>query len=77
MGTWNYRVVRSIEKDLDGEPVEQYAIHETHYDKLGMPSSITANAMTTSFESVDELRDALIRMLDSCVTKPVLNYDDF
>jgi len=76
MPTWNYRVVRSTEIH-EGVRYESYAIHEAHYDTpIEVPHSITSRAMTTSFDSVDELRDGLAKMLLS-VDKPVLNYEDF
>lgn len=76
MPTWNYRVVRSTEIH-EGVRYESYAIHEAHYDTpIEVPHSITSRAMATSFDSVDELRDGLAKMLLS-VDKPVLNYEDF
>lgn len=75
MNTWNYRVVRTLTGDAD-EP-ESFAIHEAYYDTpLEAPHSITANAVTTSFDSVDGLREALTLMLAS-IDKPVLHYEDF
>ena len=76
MPSWDYRVVRTRVPD-DREPYYTYAIHEAHYDAPDAePGSISAGAMTTSFESVDELRAALVRMLMS-LEKPALDYEDF
>ena len=76
MATWNYRVVRTTQT-VNGEEYVAYAIHEAHYDTpTGAPRAISENGMTTSFETVDELRNALIRMLAS-LDKPALNYEDF
>jgi hypothetical protein len=76
MAGWNYRVVR-IKTPDDREPYASYAIHEAHYDNPNAePGSISAEAMTTSFDSVTDLRDALTRMLAS-LDEPVLHYEDF
>lgn len=76
MNTWNYRVVRTKTPD-DREPYQTFAIHEAHYDTpIEAPHSITEDAMTTSFDTIDELRDALTRMLAS-LDKPVLHREDF
>jgi hypothetical protein len=76
METWNYRTVRST-VIVDGVRYESYAIHEAHYDTpIEAPHSITSRAMTTSFDSLDDLRDGLTKMLAS-LDKPVLNYEDF
>jgi hypothetical protein len=76
MNTWNYRVVRSTVLH-QGVRYESYAIHEAHYDTpIEAPHSVSMTAMTTSFDSVDDLRDGLTRMLAS-LDKPVLNYEDF
>lgn len=72
---WNYRVVRTTGVDM-GEPFEVVAIHEAHYDADDKPHSITADPVTASFDSIEELRAALTRMLAS-LDKPVLNYQDF
>jgi hypothetical protein len=76
MNTWNYRVVRSTQI-VEGVRYESYAIHEAHYDTpIEAPHSITQNAMTTSFDSVDDLRTGLTKMLVA-LDKPTLNYEDF
>jgi predicted FMN-binding regulatory protein PaiB len=76
MSTWNYRVVHTRGSDEHGE-WEAFAIHEAHYDTpQEAPHSITKNAMTTSFDSTSDLRDALTRMLAS-LDKPTLDYEDF
>jgi hypothetical protein len=77
MNTWNYRVVRHVDKVRDGSEYVSYAIHEAHYDTpIEVPHSITDNPVTTSFDTLDELRDALTKMLLG-LDKPVLNYEDF
>jgi hypothetical protein len=76
MSTWNYRVARTTQT-VNGEEYVSFAIHEAHYDKPeSAPRVISRDAMTTSFESVEELRAGLTRMLAS-LDKPVLNYEDF
>lgn len=76
MMAWAYRVVRTTYA-VQGEPVSEFAIHEA-YTLIGrdQPSQITAAPQTTSFDSIDALRDALTRMLAS-LDQPVLRYEDF
>lgn len=77
MSGWNYRLVRTIEDIIAGREYVSYAIHEAHYDtSQDAPHSITARPMTARFDSVDELRDGLTKMLAS-LDKPVLNYEDY
>jgi hypothetical protein len=76
VNTWNYRVVRTTHI-VSGVRYESYAIHEAHYDTpIEAPHSVTERPMTTSFDSVDDLRTGLTKMLAS-LDKPVLNYEDF
>jgi hypothetical protein len=72
---WNYRVVRTTGEHR-GEAFEVVAIHEAHYDTDGKPRTITADPVTASFDSIEDLRAGLTRMLAS-LDQPVLNYDDF
>jgi hypothetical protein len=76
MNSWNYRVIRST-FIAQGVRYESYAVHEAYYDTpIESPHSIMERPVTTSFDSVDDLREGLTKMLAS-LDKPVLNYEDF
>lgn len=64
MGTWNYRVVRSIEPDGS----RYYTIREGHYDKPMdvRPVAITATAAYPGGTTLIELRKDLALMCAAC-----------
>lgn len=72
---WNYRVVKSR-----GFGRPYWGIFEVYYDKVGNPTSLTADAVgptadeDTQAESIEDIRGTLTMMLES-LSKPVLNED--
>jgi len=71
MGTWNHRVLRSV--DVQGDVT--LAIHEVHYDD-DKPVMCTESPVKVLGEDVQELRQTLTWML-ACLDKPVLEYSQF
>jgi hypothetical protein len=70
MSYWNHRVTR---RELAGEV--EYAIREVHYDNSGKIMGWTAAAIPATGETVEEVREALERML-SCTVSPVIDITD-
>ena len=64
---WNHRVMKS----KDGED-DFFTIHEVYYDKEGKVDGDTARGTSPCGKSLQELREALERMLKS-LDKEVLN----
>lgn len=71
MSTWNYRVIKTM--DRDGKPVFQ--IHEAYYDARGRVNRITETPVAALGQTRDELEHDLIQQLVA-VQRPVLNYED-
>jgi hypothetical protein len=70
--SWNYRVVKSKEGDLDW-----YEIHEAYYDDgQSYPSVITQNPSAPAGNSIEDLKENIETML-LALEKPVLNSEDF
>jgi len=67
---WNYRVMKY---DDEGEDI--YTIHEVYYTN-GNPDMYTANPVAAMGDSIDELEEDLIRMLEA-LRQPILTEDDF
>ena len=61
--TWNYRVVRSVERPPGQDEQVVLAIHEAYYRDADEPVSLTVDPVPVVGESLEELRDVLNRML--------------
>jgi len=70
MGHWNHRVVKRIVREFDKD-VEWFGIHECFYGPSD-ESGWTDEPITVEGESIDELREALERML-RCLDRPVID----
>ncbi len=70
--TWNYRVVRSRQKDGS----VWFAVHEAYYDKAGKVTSITAKPVTIEGESVEELTGDLVTIKMDVRRRAVLDLDE-
>tara|TARA_X000001316_G_scaffold12135_1_gene5732 strand:- start:391 stop:681 length:291 start_codon:yes stop_codon:yes gene_type:complete len=64
---WNYRVVRTKEKEYDS-----YQLYEVYYDDDGKIEGMTENAMQPYGESVEELESDLVFMMQA-LKQPVLD----
>lgn len=74
--SWNYRVLRQVERLADGREYVHFGIHEVYYDDLGEPSSCTASPCAPFGETLEEIRmDA--KMILGAFDLPVLEYDSF
>lgn len=79
--SWNYRVMRRVypaEKCIDGEDYIYYTIHEVYYNlNKEDPEALSwsTNPEWPQAESIEELRDQLMKML-AALDKPVLEYGD-
>lgn len=72
MTTWNYRVlVRTDEKTKE----KIYAIHEVYYDGVGHPDRCTENSVAPVGESLEELKEIVMKMYLRALQEPVLLYD--
>jgi hypothetical protein len=72
--SWDYRVVRHIDKDD-----VSYAIHEAYYDDEANPdkaTSITQCAIDPTGATLEELQEELAH-IRLALDKPVLNFKDF
>lgn len=72
--TWNYRVVRHIEKfEQDGMQIEEpyYTIEECYYDENGEVDLHTEGLRIFS-EDIEGLKFTLEKMLE-CLNKPVVD----
>lgn len=67
--SWNYRVVKTTEKD--GEDL--YGVHEVHHDAEGKPQSLTVRALFVS-GSLEGLKAVHEQMISRAFTEPVLEY---
>ena len=74
--TWNYRVVRHIERDRNNNETELLSIHEVYYDDGGRPENVTENAVPLGGETVQELREVSM-MQRRAMELPVLDWDTF
>ena len=84
MATWNYRVMRHIEKDDDEEDFIWYGIHEVYYDVHGnitywshepnSPYSGSDYVESDNCHMIRELKEDIYRFMEA-VLKPVLLYD--
>jgi hypothetical protein len=68
--TWDYRVTR---RDYAGEI--DYAIREVYYDDNDKIVSWTVDEIAAAGANIEEVKDALQRMLEAC-DKPVLDITD-
>lgn len=68
---WNYRVVRRLNNDTP-----EFGIHEVYYAKNGLPTACSADPITVTRSSVNELRAELQAMLKA-FNKPILKMEDF
>jgi len=83
MSTWNYRLMRHVHQhpDVDEEEVI-LKIHEVYYRDRDVDDtrvsrdeiSYTANPVSVTGETVEEVRAALHRMLEA-LDKPVIDYE--
>lgn len=68
--SWNYRILATEYKHMNGKSEIELAIHEVYYDDYGIPNGYTAEK-TVSGESVKSLRWSLNKMKDA-LKKPIL-----
>ncbi len=63
--SWNYRVCKRTFKNTQSFE-EQYEIHEVYYDdENGKMNGWTNDAISPSGESLKELKEELLRMLEA------------
>ena len=67
---WNHRVMKHEKADGDDD---WYQIHEVYYDSKREPDSWTADGISPGGNTLEDLRDELIRMLEA-TEKEILNY---
>jgi len=70
MSGWNHRVMKRKDGDDDW-----YQIHEVYYDSKLEPNSWTKEGIAPGGNTLEELRDELIRMIKS-LDKEILEYDE-
>jgi TFIIF-interacting CTD phosphatase-like protein len=74
--TWDYRVVRRIERGIADEYMgEVYAVHEVYY-AASEPNSITENPVYPVAETIDELKKSYA-MIAEAFNRPILDYETF
>ena len=69
--SWNHRVMKRVEFDGDDD---WYQIHEVFYDSNRQPESWTVEGIAPGGNTLEELRDELIRMLEA-TEKEILDYE--
>ena len=69
---WNHRVMKH-EKADGGD--DWYQIHEVYYDSKREPDSWTADGISPGGNTLEDLRDELIRMLEA-TEKEILIYKE-
>ncbi len=75
MGTWNYRIVKVVEKG-----VPYFGVYEVYYNEIGMPNGRTENPVTFECgydEGSNTIADMLQKALKNALEKPVLSDDCF
>jgi len=70
MSGWNHRVMKRKDGDDDW-----YQIHEVYYDSKREPDSWTADGISPGGNTLEDLRDELIRMLEA-TEKEILIYKE-
>ena len=68
--SWNHRILATEHK---GEIFLN--IHEVYYNDKGVPDSYTANPVSVSGETLEDLKWVLEKMKD-CLSKPILWGDE-
>ena len=69
---WNHRVMKH--EKADGED-DWYQIHEVYYDSKLEPNSWTLEGIKPGGNTLKDLRDELIRMLEA-TEKEILDYKE-
>ena len=69
--SWNHRVMKHEKADGDDD---WYQIHEVYYDSKREPGSWTKEGIAPGGNTLEELRDELIKMLEA-TEKEILNYE--
>ena len=72
---WNNRVIRT-KTNFNNEEVEMYTIHEVYYDSKDRIEAWTSKEVAPYGESLEELREDLLRMLRAVDETPVINRED-
>lgn len=72
---WNFRVLVTEHKHVDGEVETWLAVHEVHNDEKGNPHSYGENSGDISGNSVEDLEWRLEK-ISECIKKPFLWGDD-
>ena len=67
---WNHRVMKHEKADGDDD---WYQIHEVYYDSKREPGSWTKEGIAPGGNTLEDLRDELIMMLEA-TEKEILNY---
>ena len=73
--TWNFRVLRHVYVDKDGNQEEYFAVHEVHYEN-GNPVGCTKDPIDLGSENLKGLRWQL-KKVKRGLGKPILDYDRF
>ena len=68
---WNHRVMKHEKADGDDD---WYQIHEVYYDSKREPDSWTKEGIKPGGNTLEDLRDELIRMLEA-TEKEILDYE--
>ena len=64
--SWNHRIIQTEHKG------EVYLnIHEVYYDKNGVPNGYTANPISVSGETLEDL-EWVLNKIKECLSKPIL-----
>ena len=69
---WNHRVMKHEKADGDDD---WYQIHEVYYDSKREPDSWTQHGIKPGGNTLEDLRDELIRMLEA-TEKQILIYKE-
>lgn len=70
---WNLRILKH---NGENENTSYFSIHEVFYNRKGIPSSYTADAVRVMGENIDFMKDYVEKMKEA-FNKPVLSPKDF
>ena len=69
--SWNHRVMKHKEADGDDD---WYQIHEVYYNSKRKPKSWTVEGIAPGGNTLEDLRDELLKMLEA-TEKEILDYE--
>ena len=70
--SWNHRVMKHEKADGDDD---WYQIHEVFYDSNRQPESWTVEGIAPGVNTLEELRDELLKMLEA-TEEQILEYKE-